>query len=298
MDASPIAPRSSNAGALGCIQLTVVRVRGGATSPSPRASARTSQRLTGFPQLDALLADFVAAVRAILADDFVAAYLQGSFALGSADEWSDVDFVVVVERPVEDLAPLDALHAALYARETRWAQHLEGSYLPRSLLRHVDPARTPLPFLDNGSSRLVLDPHCNTALVRWVLRGCGIVLAGPPPAELIDPVAPEDLRQEARTALADYTAWAAELDAMKSWEQPYVVLTLCRILRTIECADVTSKAAAGRWAAARLPAWAELIAAAVADRHDRWERALGPADPARARRTREFAVEVAKLAPG
>jgi hypothetical protein len=253
---------------------------------------------TRFPELDELLADVVSGVRAILGDDFVAAYLQGSFALGSADEWSDVDFVVVVERPVAELVPLDALHGELYARETHWAQHLEGSYLPRSLVRQVDPARTPVPFLDNGSSHLVLDPHCNTALVRWVLLRHGIVLAGPPPAELIEPVAPDELRREARAALADYAAWAAELDAMRSWEQPYLVLTLSRILRTIECADVVSKPAAADWAASRLPAWADLIAAAVADRNDRWQRALGPADPELAAQTRAFAAEAAKLAPG
>jgi hypothetical protein len=235
----------------------------------------------------------VAGVHTILGDDFVAAYLQGSFALGSADAWSDVDFVVV-ERPVEDLVPLNALHGELYGRDTHWAQHLEGSYLPRSLVRRVDPARTPVPFLDNGASRLVLDPHCNTAVVRWILRRHGIVLAGPPPAELIEPVAPEDLRREARAALADYTAWAAELDAMLAWEQPYLVLTLCRILRTIECADVTSKAAAAAWAAARLPAWADLIVAAAADRDDRWRRALGPADPELAARTRAFAAELGR----
>ena len=48
--------------------------------------------MTGDPRLDELLAELVAEQRRILSGNFVATYLVGSFALGAADEWSDVDF--------------------------------------------------------------------------------------------------------------------------------------------------------------------------------------------------------------
>ena len=56
---------------------------------------------TGFPELDALLADFVERVSSILADDLVGAYLVGSFALGGGDMASDCDFIVVTENRVD-----------------------------------------------------------------------------------------------------------------------------------------------------------------------------------------------------
>jgi predicted nucleotidyltransferase len=260
--------------------------------PLARRSTVASLPVIGDPNLDALLADLVAGVRSVLGHGLVGVYLQGSFALGAWDEWSDVDFVVVTEEQVRDLAPLDALHARLYERETPWAQHLEGSYLPRELLRRVDPERTPMPFLDNGARTLALDAHCNSAVVRWILRRHGIVLDGPPPADLVDPVAPDDLRAEGRTALREYVEWSREAPATR-WVQPYLVLTLCRILRTIACADVVSKRASAEWALQTLDErWHSLIRAAVAGRPHPWERVRQPADPALWRETLAFALEV------
>ena len=51
--------------------------------------------------------------------------------------------------------------------------HLEGSYIPREILRRADPARTSLQFLDNTFSYLVPSDHDNTLIVRWVLRTQG-----------------------------------------------------------------------------------------------------------------------------
>lgn len=241
------------------------------------------------PELGELLERFVARVRGLLGDRFVGAYLQGSFALGEADEWSDVDFVVVTTEMVEPEL-VQPLHEELYAEPTPWAQHLEGSYIPAALLRRVDPERTPVPFLDNGATQLVWDPHCNTAVVRSILRERGITLAGPPAHELVDEVAPDDLRREAQAALTDYADWALGLDEMTAWQQTYLVYTLCRILRTIEHGDVRSKRASCEWALGALgERWHGLIERAIADRPDPWRKVRERADPALARETRAFA---------
>ncbi len=50
---------------------------------------------TAYTELNAMLNDFVTSVQAILGDNFLAAYLVGSFATGDWDEYGDVDFVVV-----------------------------------------------------------------------------------------------------------------------------------------------------------------------------------------------------------
>jgi len=155
-----------------------------------------------------------------------------------------------------------------------------------------------VPFLDNGARELVLDPHCNTALVRVVLREHGRALAGPPAAELVDAVDPADLRAEAERKLADYAAWAPE-GPMTQWKQPYLVLTFCRILRTIACGDVTSKRVAADLALETLEErWHPLIRRAVADRRDRWTRAHAPADPALAAETVAFADACSRRSSG
>src|SRR5256885_9096557 len=196
-------------------------------------------KATAFPELDAVLKEFVASVRAILAENFCGAYLQGSFAVGDADVHSDVDFLVVTQDEIGDaeVAALQTMHERIYALDVLWAQHLEGSYVPRRRLRRVDPARAPYLYLDNGATELIRDNHCNTAVVRWSLREHGIVLSGPEPKNLIEPVDPEDLRREVRDAMVEFAAWASsptKAGGMSRWMQPYLVLNFCPMLQTLQ----------------------------------------------------------------
>lgn len=256
--------------------------------------------MTGFPDLDELLAELVQGQRRALGADFVGAYLYGSFALGDADRWSDVDFLAVVEREPAGAQrdALQALHTELFARPVEWAQHLEGSYAPRMQLRRK--TSDAWLYVDNGSSTLVHDPHCNLALVRWTLREHGVVLAGPPPTELVDAVAPEELRTEAREAVLDYAAYAHEPmpeapSGMNRWKQAYVVLTLCRTLWTFRFATVTTKPRAGAWARDELPEWADLIDRALEDRPAPVERWWQDSTPELVACTRAFADHVRRL---
>src|SRR5581483_4838171 len=105
------------------------------------AGGRAPGEATPFDDLNQLLVELVAGAGEVLGDNFCGAYLQGSFAIGDADAHSDVDFIVVTEDEVtpEQQAELQALHQRLYALPTSWAQHMEGSYVPRKALRRLDP---------------------------------------------------------------------------------------------------------------------------------------------------------------
>lgn len=132
---------------------------------------------TPYLELNAVLNALVERVQATLQDNFVAAYLQGSFAIGDFDPYSDVDFLIVTEEEVTEgqVQALQTMHANLYAFESDWAKHLDGSYIARELLNQTEAiGKTPLWYLDNGSRTLVSSVHDNTWVVRWMVRERGI----------------------------------------------------------------------------------------------------------------------------
>src|SRR5438105_14200156 len=107
---------------------------------------------TPYPELNAVLEDLITSVQIILGDTFGGAWLQGSFALGDFDRHSDADFVVVVsgELPTDEVSALQAVHRRVYGLGVEWAQHLEGSYFPVSILRDYHKRGKPLWYLDHG----------------------------------------------------------------------------------------------------------------------------------------------------
>lgn len=239
---------------------------------------------TPYDELNQILARLVTGAQELLGASLVGVYLQGSFAVGDADEHSDVDFLVVVEEELSatQLAGLQTLHGAIYDLPSPWAQHLDGSYAPRAALRPDAPTGLPWPYLGNTSRVLVPSAHDNTLVVRWVVRERGVTLAGPAPEQLLEPVDPEALRREVCTKMRD---WAAEIlaDAAQMndrWYQPYAVLSYCRMLQTLETGAVHSKPAGARWAQARLnQRWSGLIARAWAERPDPSAKVRQRADP-------------------
>lgn len=248
---------------------------------------------TADAELNHVLHELISRSRAILGSQFVGAYLHGSFALGSWDVHSDVDFLIVVAQPVTDaaLAALQIMHQQLYALSSHWAQHLEGSYFPADWLRQGSAERQPIPFLDNGSLMLVPSEHDDTLVVRWMVRERGITLAGPDPRTLIDPLTPDALRREvwakmqwwAGLVLADPTM----LD--NRWDQPYLVLSFCRMLETIQTGTVGSKPAAVAWAKRELgAAWADLVQRAWDERPFPSQKIRQPADRLELERTLAF----------
>jgi hypothetical protein len=232
---------------------------------------------TCFSDLNHLLTDLTASVHAALRDNFIGAYLQGSFAVGDADEDSDVDFLIATVRSLSDdeVACLNGIHTGLYEREGYWPKHLEGSYVPAAALRRFEPEQPMWHYLDNGSRELELSNHDNTNVVRWSLREHGIILAGPPASELVDEVPIETLRHEIGAVVQN---WGNELlahpDSLNdARRQPYVVLSFCRMLHSLASGRVESKAAGMRWALTALDArWHGLIERAQSKRKGQFSR--------------------------
>lgn len=219
---------------------------------------------TPYAELNAVLQELVTGIQVALNSDFVGAYLQGSFALGDFDEHSDVDFIIAVRNALSDsqVTALRTIHPRIYDLGPEWAKHLEGSYFPLATLRDGKRSGTPLWYLDHGSRSLVPSDHCNTLVVRYILREHAVVLAGPDPESLVDPIPVEALRQEIRDTIRGWGRQILERPNpyRNRFYQGYMVLSYCRMLHDLIEGRPGSKRAGAAWASLHLdPSWSVLI---------------------------------------
>lgn len=252
---------------------------------------------TSCPDLNAVLTELVTGIRSALGHDVIAVCLQGSFAVGDADDRSDVDFIVAIREPLTDpqVAALQEVHGTVYDLPSLWAQHLEGSYFPVEALRSLDRRGEPLWYLDNGARSLVFESHCNTAVVRQTVREYGVRLFGAEPADLVDPVPVEVLRDEIRAVIVD---WGGEILAKPEryanrFYQGFIALNFCRMWCDMTQGTVGSKRRGAEWAKSRLdPAWHDLIDRAWDTRPVPEVSVRTPADPEDWARTLELVALV------
>lgn len=253
---------------------------------------------TNFPtsnsELNAVLHEFVKSVQEVLRENFVSAYLQGSFAIGDWDNDSDVDFTIVTEHDVsdmEDLMALQAMHAKIYRLESGWAKHLEGSYFPKMILKSGDPAKKELLYLDNTHDKLILSNHDNTLVVRWVVREYGITLAGIAPKELIDPVPAVDLRQEILSTMQEWSdeIFSGQWKMDNRWAQSFAVLSYCRMLHSLHTSKIASKLSGTEWAKSALDnRWTGLIQRAWDERPNPSLKVRQATEPREVKNTTKF----------
>ncbi len=239
--------------------------------------------LAEHTDVDSILRSLRADIREILKDHLIGMYLYGSLAYGGFDQDSDIDFLAVTRNDISDgeFSALQSMHARIGAAESVWAMQLEGSYIPLHALQDYDPARALYFHIDRGPGEClhrmqIDDPALSRGwwggwvLLRAVLREHGIALAGPEPGALIGTVAPGELKLAAQAIL---DGWAEPLlDHPERIDlngyQAYTVLTLCRILYTLETGAIASKPDAARWAMERLDnPWKALIERAGNGRH-------------------------------
>lgn len=221
---------------------------------------------TPHPDVNEILARLLAGAKAILSGQFVGMYLFGSLANGGFDQNSDIDILIVVEEELsqDSFSALYAMHEKIAKVDSPWAYQLEVSYIPKEALRRFDPSNNLHPHLDRDrGERLHIASHDSDWVIqRHILRERGLIVAGPDPKTLIDPVSPQDLKR-------------AVSDIMNTWikgflddprilgnrgYQAYTVLTLCRILHTYEHGTIVSKPVAAEWAKRALPPeWSPLV---------------------------------------
>jgi hypothetical protein len=206
-----------------------------------------------------LLGALLAGIQTVLNDNLLGMYLRGSLATGDFDSLtSDIDYLAVTQQHVGDqeFARLATMHTKLAQLPNRYAQHVEGAYLDRAAVQRFCPGKCH-PTIYRGEALVRSEHHANWLLERWVVREHGVVLFGPPPRSLIDPISVPALQTAVRERLRDWEEWANHPEdpawLLPQSHQAYVIETMCRALSTLEMGVLLSKRQAVAWALRRLP---------------------------------------------
>jgi len=221
---------------------------------------------TPYSDVNEILNILYTDVKEILQDHFVGMYLFGSLANGDFDQHSDIDVLFVTDTEIssDTFSALKEMHEHITRFDSPWAIQLEVSYIPQNALRRYNPVDNLHPHMDRGNNEIL---HMLTHVSDWViqrhlLRERGVVITGPELKTLIDPVSPNDMRQ----AIVDVLPlWLNPMlddpSRIKSrGYQSFVVLSLCRMLYTLQYGTIVSKRVAAQWGQDTLgKQWTSLI---------------------------------------
>lgn len=213
-------------------------------------------------------------VKNVLKDQFIGIYVHGSLAVGDFDpERSDIDFLVVTKDMVsKDLFfSLEKMHDRIATDGNEWTKKLEGSYVPKELLRSNKPPAKARPHINGGNFCLAHFGY-EWVLELYTIREFGIVIEGPNPNTLIDSISSREIQQASLKILNEW--WSPMLSnssRLKDSEyQAYAILTMCRTLYMFTHGTLVSKKNAAEWAQSMFKErWEMLIGKAL-----KWKRGL------------------------
>jgi len=208
---------------------------------------------TAYEQVNTILHLLFTGVHAILDNQLVGFYLYGSLSLGNFDpSSSDVDFLVVTTEKLseETLVALRDMHESIAESGLYYAKKLEGSYIPRVALRKYDPTNAFHPTIGVDWSFAVGHHKSSWIIDRYIVREHGVILYGPSPKTLIDPITTSELQDAVCQHLSNF--WQAQF-ADPAWLRPrdyqaFAILTMCRALSMLHTGGVPSKPQAAAWA--------------------------------------------------
>lgn len=222
-----------------------------------------------YPELREVLTTFVNEISTELTQNIIGIYMVGSLATGNFDLDSDVDFLVITKTEIAEsnIKALEAIQRKIQEMGCYPAKHLEGSFISIDDLNNWQTVgKKELYYFDNGSTDMEKSIHDNKWHVRWILRERGITLTGQKPEGMTQAIPVDELACEIRTTMhEDMKAFEDEIDQPRSyWNskfgQSFAVLTICRMLHSLQSGTVQSKKAGAQWAKQFVePKWIKII---------------------------------------
>ncbi|MBO0781443.1 MAG: DUF4111 domain-containing protein [Ktedonobacteraceae bacterium] len=220
---------------------------------------------TPYAHINALLAQLLAGMRTILGPKLVGLYLYGSLVTGDFDhEQSDLDLLAATASDLDEKEcnALKKMHQDFASQHKQWDDRVEVAYLSVAALRTFRTRVSNIGIISPGEPFHVKEAGKDWLLNWYIVREKGMVLAGPAPQQIIDPIA----RAEYLQVVRDHTQWWR--DHVKQCHhrkaQAYAILTLCRALYSLKTGEVASKKRAAEWVAQELPEWSTAIQDALA----------------------------------
>jgi len=227
-----------------------------------------SYKIERYKEVNDLIQRLLKEVKCVLGEQFIGMYIHGSLAVGDFNpKNSDVDFLVVTKEMVtEDLfCSLKKIHEKIIAEGNKLAKRLEGSYVSKEFLLSKEPPKKPRPYVNE--SEFCLEHYGYEWLIeQYTIRENGIVIEGPNPKDIINPISSAELKKASLKLLNSW--WAPiiiELSPLRDCHyQTYAVLTMCRILYMFDRGAIVSKKVSAKWALSTLDEeWKILIEKAV-----------------------------------
>jgi len=213
------------------------------------------------PEVSALVADIHARVGLLMSQNLVGLYIFGSVASDAYDPGvSDVDLLVVVAQPLvaADYARLGRMHVELAAGRKQWEDRIEVEYVSREALRTVRQRTSDIGVIGPGKPLQVVNAGTDWLLEWHDVRENSIVVTGPDPKTLIDPIDWEELSACVRDYVRLFPGLVRE-NPPRQGSDAYVVLTMCRALYLTLIGGTTTKRAAAQWAGREYAQWRDLI---------------------------------------
>lgn len=233
-------------------------------------------------EINQLLKDLLTCIQKVLGNKLVGFYLYGSLTSGDFDyDVSDVDLLAALSSDVDDkeFAQLKKMHQDFIKDHPRWDNRIEVQYLSLQGLKTYRTKQTKMVIISPGD-----ELHETVVDMRWIMNWFfvehyGVILYGPEPSAIIDPVSKEEFIQAARDHANNWREYVANTKKSRGY-QGYAILTLCRAFYTVRHGEHASKLKAAVWAQEELPQYADLIRNALAWRQAKVKEGEKNIDPA------------------
>lgn len=224
--------------------------------------------------LDRILPALVNDLQASLGPDLLGAYLYGSAISGGFDPAiSDLDLVVVTAQSTDDFefGAFEGVVDRVAAREPDWADRLNVTFVGRDTLATFRSSGPLVEISHDEPLRRI--PNADDWLETWFLaRDADTPLFGPSVTTLIPPI---DFAEFIRGAALDVDRLVEETrDDPRDGFVAYRLLTLCRVLRSLETGAICTKDEGASWVAERFPDAGPVIDAAQAVRRGNGSRSF------------------------
>ncbi len=222
-------------------------------------------RPTSYPHVNSLVSDVFLRIRKVLGNKLVGLYLGGSLVLGDFDQQiSDIDLVGALSSNVTDTEfhQLQQMHADFVAEHKEWRDRIEVCYVSTDALKTVKSRTSQIVNISPGEPMHRMESTKDWIMNWYLTREKSIILFGPPPKTIIEPISKEEYIQSVKDYVKSWEEWVKDMRD-RYGQAAYVVLTVCRALYAYKNGDQVSKIQAARWAQRELPEWSDLIGRAI-----------------------------------